>query len=63
MHLELLSVAEVGRGVTSAPVGLIVDLGVMEAVTRGRHPVVLWLMVLRSAEHGAGAVSATAHLH
>lgn len=63
VHLQLLGIAEVGSVVTRAPVGLVVDLGVVEAVASGCHPVVLWLMVRCSAEHGASAIPSATDLH
>jgi len=63
MHLQLLGVAEVGSVVTGAPVGLVMDLGVMEAVTSGSHPVVLGLVVRCSVEHSASTIPATTDLH
>lgn len=63
VHLELLGVAEVGCVVPGAPVRLVVDLGVVVAVARRRHPVVLRLVILRRVEHGTSAIPATADLH
>ena len=61
--LELLGVAEDGGVVTRAVVRLIVDLGVVEAVSGCRHPVVLGLMVGSCVPHGTGAIPATSYLH
>lgn len=63
VRLELLRVTEVSRVVTRAPVGLVVDLRVVEAVTRRCHPVVLRLVVLCRVKHGAGAVPTATDLH
>lgn len=61
--LELLGVAEDSAVVTRAVVGLVVNLGVVEAVSGCRHPVVLGLVVGSCVPHGTGAIPATSHLH
>ena len=63
MDLELLRVAEVGRVVPGAPVGLVVNFWVMETVARGSHPVVFRLVVLCCFEHSTSTISTTANLH
>ena len=63
VHLQFLSSAKDSCVVSRAIVWFVVDLGVVEARSSRRHPVVLGLVVLRRVEHGARAVPAASDLH